>query len=112
MEINDKTKEVKIESEKPPTELRFVCPVCGGNSLYIKQIDISEVLQVWSDSEVALGHEFTEEDLGFFCDSCGYELRDEYSAVTFRDDLVAWLLKNCPQTDEGLPITNKSSTQD
>jgi len=107
MDIERKNRIEGLESDSAGErlELRFICPICGGNSLYFKQIDISEVVAVYSDAEVTLGDEFPEKDLGFFCHDCGYELRDKDSAVTFRAELVAWLLKNCPQTDEGVPVT-------
>jgi len=83
-----------------PVELRFTCPKCGDDSLYLKQIDITEVKGVFSDGEILLGDEFPEEDLGFICQGCSYELQDEDEPVIGGEHLAGWLQANCPQTDD------------
>jgi len=80
-------------------ELSFTCPKCGGDRLYLKQIDITEVKGVFSDGDISLGDEYAEEDLGFICGGCEYELQDEDEPVVGGQHLAEWLQVNCPQTD-------------
>ena len=85
-------------------EIHFECPVCKRNRLYIEQFDFTEVTHLYSGGEIELGDEFPEEDLGFECQGCGHELRDNHVPVVNRRELVGCVLKNCPQPIDDVPM--------
>jgi predicted RNA-binding Zn-ribbon protein involved in translation (DUF1610 family) len=93
-------------------ELRFTCPVCEGNSLYLRQTDLTEVTHVYSDGVIELGEEFAEKVLGFVCQRCGYKLRDKKSLVVGQGHLVEWVLNYCPQPADDLPVAGDKPTGD
>src|SRR5208283_1159911 len=112
-----------------PMALRFICPLCGSQDLRTKFLEpyypISTLDTIELDPNgVDLCH-LTErepweyegagytEGWEFWCDKCDLvpNLEEYEEEVRQEESLARWLIDNCPQTDEGLPLTDKDHTQ-
>lgn len=98
---NAETSSSKATGSDEPEELRFTCPECQGHALYLKQIHFTEVTDVYSDGHMELGDEFPEEDLGFVCQDCDYELLDEGGPIAGGKLLVEWLKRHAEERPSG-----------
>ena len=112
-----------------PMALRFICPLCGSQDLHTKFLEpyypISSLDTIELDPNgvdlcylyerepweyEGAGH---TEGWEFWCDKCDLvpNLEEYEEEVRQEESLARWLLDNCPQTDEGLPLTDKDHTQ-
>ena len=77
-------------------ELRFVCPECGGNSLYAEASGYLDIDHVYDDNVFTWG-DFTPEEMSDYrCRHCGYLLEMSEDV-----GLPEWLITHCIQDDAG-----------
>ncbi len=122
-------KEGILETGGRPMALRFICPLCGSQDLRTKFLEPYYPISTLDTIELdpngvdlcylyerepweyeGAGH---TEGWEFWCDKCDLvpNLEEYEEEVRQEESLARWLLDNCPQTDEGLPVTDKDHTQ-
>src|SRR5271157_540226 len=105
-----------------PMALRFICPLCGSQDLRTKFLEPYYPISTLDTIELdpngvdlcylyerepweyeGAGH---TEGWEFWCDKCDLvpNLEEYEEEVRQEESLARWLLDNCPQTDEGLPV--------
>gem|GEM_PF-2919172 len=115
-------KEAELKEDGTPTDLKFVCPLCGSQDLRTKfpeplyQISTLDKIEIDTgylvDSYIAerepseykgVGHTYEWE---LWCDKCGLTpyLEQGHEDESQEESLARWLLDNCPQSDQDVPM--------
>ena len=134
MKINEEDQGGRKESqaEGAKLSLRFVCPQCGCGDLRETMLEVSypirliqkievnpddpEDIQVFDNGDEEYYHTGDMHGFQYSCEGCGMELTYEEDGkergVENEFQLVQWLLKNCPQSDEDQPVAEDEPTGD
>ncbi|MGO9566201.1 MAG: hypothetical protein ACLP5H_01540 [Desulfomonilaceae bacterium] len=81
-------------------ELRFICPECENEGLYLRKEVICDVTAIFSDGRIESGNEYHHHVVGYECSVCLYEIAADGERITDPECLIEWLINSCPQSDE------------